>query len=113
MTIKEWLQFYEAEIVVLFAIVIGLIIACKVISVFVAGAKWRAAQRGAGAVAMPAAAQPGSVRAIINDYLVVDGQFDLNGIDEKTTALVLAIVANDAGIPLAELQFKSIKAIDG
>lgn len=113
MTIKEWLQSYEAEIVVLFAILIGIIIAYKVISVFVAGAKWRAAQRGAAAVARPEAAQPGGVRAIINDYLVADGQFDLNGVDEKTAALVLAIVANDAGIPVAELQFRSIKVIEG
>ena len=32
-------------------------------------------------------------------------------VDEKTAAVIMAIVSNESGIPLNRLQFKSIKAI--
>lgn len=36
---------------------------------------------------------------------------DLFDVDEKTAAVIMAIVSNESGIPLNRLQFKSIKAI--
>ena len=40
------------------------------------------------------------------------GQLDLYDADEKTAAVIMAIVSHESGIPLNRLQFKSIKAIE-
>lgn len=40
------------------------------------------------------------------------GQLKLIGVDEKTAAMIMAIVSHESGIPLSELRFISIKALD-
>lgn len=40
------------------------------------------------------------------------GELKLIDVDEKTAAIIMAIVSHESGIPLSELQFKSIKALD-
>ena len=40
------------------------------------------------------------------------GTLKLKDCDEKTAAMIMAIVADDTGIPLSELVFKSIKLVD-
>ncbi|HHY81737.1 MAG TPA: OadG family protein [Clostridiales bacterium] len=40
------------------------------------------------------------------------GELRLKGVDEKTAAMIMAIISHESGIPLSELQFKSIKAIE-
>ena len=40
------------------------------------------------------------------------GSLKLKGCDEKTAAMIMAIVADDSGIPLEELVFKSIKLVE-
>lgn len=40
------------------------------------------------------------------------GELKLLGVDEKTAAMIMAIVSHEAQIPLSELHFKMIKAID-
>ncbi|HHW21957.1 MAG TPA: hypothetical protein GXX26_03620 [Clostridiaceae bacterium] len=40
------------------------------------------------------------------------GELKLIGVEEKTAAMIMAIVSDESGIPLSELQFKSIKALD-
>lgn len=40
------------------------------------------------------------------------GQLDLYDVDEKTAAVIMAIVSHESGIPLNRLQFKSIKVIE-
>jgi len=40
------------------------------------------------------------------------GQLKLIDVDEKTAAIIMAIVSHESKIPLSELQFKSIKALD-
>ena len=40
------------------------------------------------------------------------GSLDLNGVDEKTAAVLMAIVSHKSGIPLNRLEFKSIKKIE-
>lgn len=37
------------------------------------------------------------------------GKLDLVGVDDKTAAVIMAIVSNESGIPLNRLQFNSIK----
>lgn len=38
------------------------------------------------------------------------GQLILQNVDERTAAMIMAIVSDESGIPLSELCFKSIKA---
>lgn len=40
------------------------------------------------------------------------GELKLIGVEEKTAAMIMAIISDESGIPLSELQFKSIKALD-
>ncbi len=40
------------------------------------------------------------------------GELKLKNVDEKTAAMIMAIVSDESGIPLSELCFKSITAID-
>ncbi len=40
------------------------------------------------------------------------GELRLLGVDEKTAAMIMAIVSHESQIPLSELQFKMIKAIN-
>lgn len=40
------------------------------------------------------------------------GTLDLQDVDEKTAAVIMAIVSNESGIPLNRLDFKSIKKVE-
>ena len=59
------------------------------------------------AVAAPAAAAPAAAEEEFSS-----GTLKLKGCDEKTAAMIMAIVADDTGIPLSELVFKSIKLVE-
>lgn len=43
---------------------------------------------------------------------VNNGEVDLVGVDEKTAAVIMAIVSQQSNIPLNRLSFKSIRLID-
>lgn len=43
---------------------------------------------------------------------VSTGELELIGVDEKTTAIIMAIVSDELKLPLCELNFKSIKLIN-
>ena len=58
----------------------------------------------APAAAAPAAAAP--------EEEFSSGTLKLKDCDEKTAAMIMAIVADDSGIPLEELVFKSIKLVE-
>jgi hypothetical protein len=40
------------------------------------------------------------------------GELKLKNVDERTAAMIMAIVSDESGIPLSELIFKSIKLIE-
>lgn len=40
------------------------------------------------------------------------GTLQLKKVDEKTAAMIMAIVSHESGIPLSELRFKSIRVIE-
>jgi oxaloacetate decarboxylase (Na+ extruding) subunit gamma len=40
------------------------------------------------------------------------GSLNLENVDEKTAAVIMAIVSNESGIPLNRLAFKSIKLVE-
>lgn len=44
---------------------------------------------------------------------MMQGEIELIGTDEKTAAVIMAIVSKKSGIPLNRLNFKSIKLLNG
>ncbi len=48
----------------------------------------------------------------LNVVYASTGEVKLRDVDEKTAAMIMAIVSHESNIPLSELCFKSIKAID-
>lgn len=60
-------------------------------------------------VAKPA---PAPVKAEEKPQEIYGGEIALYDVDEKTAACLMAIVSDSSGIPLDQLIFKSIKALD-
>lgn len=47
-----------------------------------------------------------------NNIQISSGELKIIGTDERTAAMVMALASYELNIPLNELQFKSIKALD-
>ena len=65
--------------------------------------------------AAPVAAQAATeVKAAepVNEEEFSSGTLRLKGCDEKTAAMIMAIVSDNTGIPLSELVFKSITLVE-
>ena len=67
------------------------------------------AEKPAAATATPAAAP---AAAAIAEEEFSSGSLRLKGCDEKTAAMIMAIVSDNTGIPLSELVFKSITLVE-
>ncbi|NCA99804.1 MAG: hypothetical protein EOM08_06335 [Clostridia bacterium] len=65
----------------------------------------------AAAASEPAPSNPVTVDPAPAARTTVPGKLELVGIDEKTAALVMAIICDESGIPANELIFKSIREI--
>lgn len=70
------------------------------------GSKEEPAKAPAAPAAAPAAA------AAASEEVFSSGSLKLKNCDEKTAAMIMSIVADDSGIPLEELVFKSIKLVE-
>jgi len=102
MSIKDVLQSWESEIGIVFAILIGATILYKVVPIFLSMVRKADTEK---TVEVP--------ETVRNDALLsYGGQLKLINVDEKTAALIIAIVSHETGIPLSQLQFKSIKALN-
>lgn len=64
------------------------------------------------AKAAPAAAAAAPAAPAAPEEVFSSGSLKLKNCDEKTAAMIMAIVADDSGIPLEELVFKSIKLVE-
>ena len=70
-------------------------------------------KKTATATAAPAVAAPaGKPTGVIPVAGVSQGTIDLVNVDEKTAAIIMAIVSDKSGIPLNRLSFKSIKLVE-
>lgn len=70
-----------------------------------------AANKGKSESAAPSAAVPQEVAApSAKDTMT--GELKLVGTDDKTAAIIMAIVSDKSGIPLNRLSFKSIKLME-
>ncbi len=96
-------------ICILAIIAVLIILVSKVIrSVENAAAKKKAAPAAVSAPAASAAKPTG----VIPVAGVSQGTIDLVNVDEKTAAIIMAIVSDKSGIPLNRLSFKSIKLVE-
>ena len=86
---------------VLFIMYACISIASKIISKLPSGEK-----KAETASAAPAAPAPASEEEFSS------GTLKLKGCDEKTAAMIMAIVSDNTGIPLSELVFKSITLVE-
>ena len=90
---------------VLFIMYACISIASKIISKLPSGEK--KAETASAAPAAPAAAP-----APASEEEFSSGTLKLKGCDEKTAAMIMAIVSDNTGIPLSELVFKSITLVE-
>jgi Na+-transporting methylmalonyl-CoA/oxaloacetate decarboxylase gamma subunit len=90
---------------VLFIMYACISIASKIISKLPSGEK---KAETASAAPAPAAAAP----APVAEEEFSSGTLKLKGCDEKTAAMIMAIVSDNTGIPLSELVFKSITLVE-
>ena len=104
--------------VVFFGLILLMCVVMAMGKIFIARDKKLAAQKAAkdaelsavpvaphtkGEIVLPTQAQPAPGTA---------GQLKLYDVEPKTAAMIMAIVADDSGIPLEELVFKSIKLVE-
>ena len=64
------------------------------------------------APATPAAATPAAPAGVPMPAGMNQGELELINTDEKTAAIIMAIVSDKSGIPLNRLSFKSIKLVE-
>lgn len=96
-------------ICILAIIAVLIILVSKVIrTVENAASKKKAAPAAATAPAAPV----GKPTGVIPVAGVSQGTIDLVNVDEKTAAIIMAIVSDKSGIPLNRLSFKSIKLVE-
>ena len=82
----------------------SLTFARKIIAAITKSGKKEAPATAAPAVAAPAAA--------VSEEEFSSGSLKLKNCDEKTAAMIMAIVSDNTGIPLSELIFKSITLVE-
>ena len=90
---------------VLFIMYVMISLSSKVIAALPSGDK--KAEAPAAPAAAPAETAPASE---VEDFS--SGTLKLKGCDEKTAAMIMAIVSDNTGIPLSELVFKSITLVE-
>lgn len=91
---------------VLFIMYVMISLSSKVIAALPSGDK-KAAEASAAPAAAAAPAAPASEGEDFSS-----GTLKLKGCDEKTAAMIMAIVSDNTGIPLSELVFKSITLVE-
>ena len=92
---------------VLFIMYVMISVSSKIIAALPSGDKKKAAEAPAAPAAAAAEAAPASEGEEFSS-----GTLKLKGCDEKTAAMIMAIVSDNTGIPLSELVFKSITLVE-
>ena len=98
---------FVVVIAMLAVIAVAILIFSKVMSAFT-GKKSAEKAPAVAAPAAPAVAPAGTPLPADTSA----GSLDLVDVDEKTAAVIMAIVSNESGIPLNRLAFKSIKKME-
>lgn len=96
-------------VMIILAIIAVLII---LVSKVIRGFEGVAAKKKAVSVAAAPAVSTAAPTGVIPVAGVSQGTIDLVNVDEKTAAIIMAIVSDKSGIPLNRLSFKSIKLVE-
>ena len=96
-------------VICILAIIAVLII---LVSKAIRGVENAAAKKKANAAPVAAASAAAKPTGVIPVAGVSQGTIDLVNVDEKTAAIIMAIVSDKSGIPLNRLSFKSIKLVE-
>jgi Na+-transporting methylmalonyl-CoA/oxaloacetate decarboxylase gamma subunit len=109
LTISEMLLNAGIVILVVFAVLLLMYILISVSGKIIAAiSKLGTKEQPAKATEAPAP----TAAAAESEEEFSSGTLKLKNCDEKTAAMIMAIVADDSGIPLEELVFKSIKLVE-
>ena len=108
-TLPEALAVAGFTIAVVFGVLLLICVAIKIFSFIIGGIEKVTSKKEKPADTKPAAevaAAPASEEEFSS------GSLKLKGCDEKTAAMIMAIVSDNTGIPLSELVFKSITLVE-
>jgi Na+-transporting methylmalonyl-CoA/oxaloacetate decarboxylase gamma subunit len=105
MSFPESLLVDAFGLAIVFAVLIIICFLIKLISIVVGGIQKKPAESAADQGQEQAASFPAVSQAQLSSEL------DLINVDEKTAALIMAIVSKNTNIPLSKLQFTSIKLV--
>ena len=111
-TLPEALAVAGFTIAVVFGVLLLICIAIKIFSAIIGGLEKSVikAEEPAPKAAEKAAAVEDKPAVAEEEFS--SGSLKLKGCDEKTAAMIMAIVSDNTGIPLSELVFKSITLIE-
>ena len=108
-TLPEALAVAGFTIAVVFGVLLLICVSIKIFSFIIGGIEKVTSKNEQPADTKPAAevaAAPASEEEFSS------GSLKLKGCDEKTAAMIMAIVSDNTGIPLSELVFKSITLVE-
>ncbi len=94
------------------AILLGIILVVLVIYVYISKAIQSKNDKNEASAQPAEAAAPAKPTAVPAVQGTSTGDLELVNTDEKTAAVIMAIVSNKSGIPLERLQFKSITLME-
>ena len=123
MSVGEAFSISSTGMIVVLIVLIVLAVLVLLISKGVRAAQGKGQQSEGEATAAPTApvsvtqsAAPAPAAPVVNGTPLPEnqsaGQLELYDCDEKSAAVIMAIISNESGIPLNHLEFKSIKAIE-
>ena len=105
-TIPEALAVAGFTIAVVFGVLLLICVAIKIFSAIIG-----CIEKAAKTEEKPAETPAPAVEAAAEEEFS-SGSLKLKGCDEKTAAMIMAIVSDNTGIPLSELVFKSITLVE-
>lgn len=123
MSVGEAFSISSTGMIVVLIVLIVLAVLVLLISKGVRAAQGKGQQSEEEATAAPTTpvsvaqiAAPAPAAPVVNGTPLPEnqsaGQLELYDCDEKSAAVIMAIISNESGIPLNHLEFKSIKAIE-
>ena len=123
MSVGEAFSISSTGMIVVLIVLIVLAVLVLLISKGVRAAQGKGQQSEEEVTAAPTApvsvaqsAAPAPAAPVVNGTPLPEnqsaGQLELYDCDEKSAAVIMAIISNESGIPLNHLEFKSIKAIE-
>ncbi len=106
-TIPEALAVAGFTIAVVFGVLLLICVAIKIFSFIIGGFEKVTSKKE-----VPSVEEASSPAAAAPEEEFSSGTLKLKGCDEKTAAMIMAIVSDNTGIPLSELVFKSITLVE-